>query len=156
MSRRQRGHHSRGRDERGQVTVLIIGFAFVLALGVAVVVDASAAYLQRSGLSTLADGAALYGADAGATGASTYTEGVPEDQLALDADVARAGVADYLRSVGAYEEYPGLRVLVQVDPARSAVEVRVTAPLDLPLGVPGAPESPTVSAEGSAVSDVER
>lgn len=152
MSRRQ----PRRRDDAGQVSVLIIGFAFVLALGVAVVVDVSAAYLQRSGLSTLADGAALYGADAGATGASTYTEGVPEDQLALDAGVARAGVEDYLRSVGAHQEYPGLRFVVVVDQARSSVQVRVSAPLDPPLGVPGAPEAPMVSAEGSAVSDVER
>ncbi len=147
---------ARGRDERGQVSVLVIGFAFVLALGVAVVVDVSAAYLQRSGLSTLADGAALYGADAGATGASTYTEGVPEGRLALDPGVARAGVADYLRSVGAQQEYPGLRFVVVVDQARSSVQVRVSAPLDLPLNVPGAPQAPTVSAEGSAVSDIER
>ncbi len=52
------------RDEAGQATVLIIGFAVVLAMVVAVVTDASAAYLQRQGLDTLADGAALAGADA--------------------------------------------------------------------------------------------
>ena len=59
---------SRPRDERGSVTPLVIGFAVVLALGIALVTDATAAYLHRSGLSTLADGAALSGADAGATG----------------------------------------------------------------------------------------
>lgn len=37
----------RVRDERGQVSVLIIGFAAVLLLAIAVVIDASAAYLQR-------------------------------------------------------------------------------------------------------------
>ena len=81
---------------------------------------------------------------------------MPEDQLRSTPASARAGGRSYLRSVGAYAEYPGLRVVVQVDEARSAVLVRVSAPLDLPLGVPGAPASPVVSAEGSAVSDVER
>ena len=47
---------------------MIIGFALVLAMLVALVTDASAAYLRRQGLDTLADGAALRGADLGATG----------------------------------------------------------------------------------------
>ena len=38
------------RSERGSVTPLIIGFAVVVAMLVAVVVDASAAYLRRQGL----------------------------------------------------------------------------------------------------------
>ena len=46
-------------DERGTVTLLIVGFAVVLLMMAAVVTDASAAYLQRQGLDTLADGAAL-------------------------------------------------------------------------------------------------
>lgn len=142
------------RGERGSVTPLVVGFALVLALGIAVVVDATAAYLQRSGLSTLADGAALYGADAGATGRSTYTHGVPTDQLALDADAARAGVAAYLRQVGAHEEYPGLRYDVRVDAATSSVHVRLQAPLELPLAFPGSPERSLVTAEGEGVSSV--
>ena len=48
----------RGRDEQGQVTLLIIGFASILLMAIVVVVDASAAYLQRQGLDNLADGAA--------------------------------------------------------------------------------------------------
>ena len=73
-----------GRDDRGSITPLVVGFAVVLALGIALVTDATAAYLHRSGLSTLADGAALSGADAGATGRSTYTEGVPTTELRVD------------------------------------------------------------------------
>ena len=46
-------------DESGQVTLLVIGFAMVIAMAIVVVVDASAAYLQRSGLDTLADGKAI-------------------------------------------------------------------------------------------------
>ena len=51
------------RDQAGQATVMIVGFAVVLAMLMVTVVDASAAYLQRQGLDTLADGAALRGAD---------------------------------------------------------------------------------------------
>ena len=43
-----------GTDERGQTAVLIIGFMIVVALTVVVVVDATAAYLRRQALDTLA------------------------------------------------------------------------------------------------------
>jgi len=142
------------RDDRGSVTPLVVGFAVVLAMAVALVVDATAAYLQRSGLSTLADGAALYGADAAAGGAATYVDGVPTDRLGVDRATAEAGVAAYLRQVGAFEEYPGLRHVVTVDPATSSVRVELTAPLDLPLTFPGAPETASISARGEGVSGV--
>ena len=65
------------RDERGQATVMIIGLAVVLLMAAVVVVDASAAYLQRQGLDTVADGAALAGADAGSRNLDVlYGEGV--------------------------------------------------------------------------------
>lgn len=148
-------HTARRRTDRGSVTPLIVGFAVVLALGIALVTDATAAYLQRSGLSTVADGAALSGADAGASGRSTYTQGVPTDELPVDLAAARAGVADYLRQVRAFEEYPGLRWSVRVDAATSSVYVRLTAPLDLPLAIPGGPEEALVSAEGEGSTSVD-
>ena len=81
-TRRSRDARRDGRGaERGQATVLIVGLATVLAMTVALVVDASAAYLQRQGLDTLADGAALRGADLGATGVDVYAGGVPEERL---------------------------------------------------------------------------
>lgn len=144
------------RDERGQVTLLIVGFAVFLAMAVAVVVDATAAYLQRSGLSTLADGAALHGADLGATGADVYEGGVPEGRLEVTAAQASAAVRDYLTQVGAYRRYPGLRHTIAVDPSEDRVTVRLSAPLELPLTFPGSPDRPTVSASGSAVSGVDR
>ena len=67
------------RDEGGQVTLLIIGFASILLMAIVVVIDASAAYLQRQGLDNLADGAALYGADLGST--DVYASGVEERGL---------------------------------------------------------------------------
>lgn len=142
------------RDEQGSVTPLVVGFAVIIALGIALVTDATAAYLHRSGLSTLADGAALSGADAGATGRSTYTQGVPTDELQVDTAAARAGVEAYLRQVRALAEYPGLRWEVRVDPATSSVHVRLSAPLDLPLTLPGVPDGGTVAVEGEASSTV--
>lgn len=142
------------RDEAGQVTLLVIGFALVVAMAVAVVVDASAAYLQRSGLSTLADGAALHGADLGATGEDVYTGGVPGGELALTEAAAARAVRDYLHAVGAYDEFPGLIAQVHVS-GGDTVRVRLSAPLDLPLTFPGSPDGSTVSATGSAVSTVD-
>jgi len=145
----------RDRDERGQVTVLIIGFAVVLAMAVAMVVDATAAYLQRQGLDTLADGAALRGADLGATGREAYEGGLDEERLRLTAARARPAVQAYLREVGAYAKYPGLRYDVRVDRQTRSVVVSLHAPLDLPLTVPGSPDHPSIGAEGSAVADID-
>ena len=139
--------HDRG--DSGQVSVLIIGFAAVLLLAIAVVIDASAAYLERQGLDTLADGAALRGADLGATGEDVYRGGVTDDDLELTAAKARAAVNAYLADVGAHRKYPGLAAPVTV--TTTTVEVRLTAPVDLPLSIPGSPENPRVGATGAAV-----
>ena len=118
---------------------------------VAVVVDASSAYLQRQGLETLADGAALHGADLGATGEEVYTDGVSEHRLELTRAQAAQAVDRYLAEVRARHRYPGLTVQVLVDPVSERVTVHLTAPLDLPLTFPGSPESAQVGASGSAV-----
>lgn len=153
---RRSERRSERRAERGQVSVLIVGFAVFLAMAVAVVVDATAAYLQRQGLSTLADGAALHGADLGATGRDVYEGGVPGQRLEVTAAQASAAVRTYLTDVGAYRRYPGLRHTVSVDPAADRVTVRLSAPLELPLTFPGSPDRPTVGATGSAVSGVDQ
>ena len=138
-------------DEAGQATVMIIGFALVLAMAVALVTDASAAYMRRQSLDTLADGAALRGADLGATGLETYLNGVPAHRLALTAATARASVHAYLIDVGAFRRYPGLTWSVRVDGAADSLTVRVRAPLELPLTVPGSPQRASIGATGSAV-----
>lgn len=48
-----------GRDERGQLTLLIIGFVGIAALLVLVAVDVSKVFLARRALSSAADAAAL-------------------------------------------------------------------------------------------------
>ena len=133
------------RPERGQVSVLIVGLAIILILGVGVVVDSSAAYLQRQSLDTLADGAALAGADE-VRGDPIYTGGLG-DRVAIDPEIASEAVHDYLRGIGAYADHPGLCYNVSV--RDRSVVVHVSAPLDLPINVDGITET-TVSATGSA------
>ena len=145
----------RAHDERGTVTVLIVGLAVVLLMMTAVVTDASAAYLQRQSLDTLADGAALTGADAGASGDEAYAGGLDSD-LHLDADIARAAVLGYLHSTGAYARYPGLSAHVSVDSSTQRVIVEIHAPIRLPLHVPGSPEHATVGATGAATVGVDQ
>ncbi len=144
----------RHRDERGTATLLIIGFALVLLMMAAVVTDASAAYLQRQGLDTLADGAALTAADAGASGSVAYGDGLGDD-LVLDDAVARAAVADYLRRVGAFDRYPGLTAQVSVDPTSQRVLVTVHAPVHLPLQVPGSVAQASIGATSAATVGVD-
>lgn len=140
------------RDERGTITPLIIGFAVVIILGIVLVVDSTAAYLQRQSLDNLADGAALHAADQGAAGLA-YSEGVAGQALPVDAGSARAAVTDYLRRIGAFRDHPDLRVEVQVD--ATSVTVSLDALADLPLTMPGAPSSTRVRATGAAVTTVD-
>lgn len=144
------------RDEQGQTTLLIVGFALVLAMAIATVVDVSAAYLQRQGLDTVADGAALRAADQGATGEEVYGGGVPPGRLALSAERIRGSVHDYLTVSGSYAKYPGLSFDLDIDAASSTVTVRLRAPLDLPLTVPGSPGVAQIGATGSAVVVAQR
>jgi hypothetical protein len=135
------------RDQRGSITPLIIGFALVVGLLVAVVVDASAAYLRRQGLDSLADAAALAATD-GLQGDRVYTHGL-DDRAEIDAAAARRFVESYLRDTGATAHYPGLTWTVST--SATTVLVRVAAPLDLPLRVPGVGESATVTGDAAAV-----
>ena len=138
----------RVRDESAQTSLLIIGLSIVVLMLVAVVVDASAAYLRRQGLDSLADGAALAAAD-GVQGEQVYQGGLGE-RARIDPAVARAYVADYLAAVGAGARYPGLGYSVRSTP--DSVVVRVSAPLDLPLTPPGWETRPVIT--GTAASYV--
>lgn len=139
----------RSRDQRGQASVIIIGFAIVVLFLVAVVVDSSAAYLKRQSLDTLADGAALRAADLAAEGNEVYGKGLDAGDLRLSTPAAKAAVRDYLRQVRAHHSHPGLSYGVRVRGTR--VVVTVSATVDLPLTIPGAIENPRVSATASAV-----
>jgi type II secretory pathway component PulM len=134
------------RDERGQTALLISGLFLVAVLLVVVVVDASAAYLRRQQLDSLADGAALAAVD-GLQGEAVYTRGLGE-RAEIDPLAARAYSAEYLRSLGAHRHYPELRlrVVTGVD----SVQVRISTPLELPLAPPGWARDTRVSGHAAA------
>jgi hypothetical protein len=136
------------RGEEGQTSLLIVGFFLVAVLMVVVVVDASAAYLRRQALDSVADGAALAAAD-GVQGEQVYTGGLGE-RAQIDPVVARRYVAEYLAATGAHARYPGLSY--SVGTGADAVRVRVTAPLDLPFSPPGWADDTLVT--GTAASYV--
>lgn len=144
---------SRGRrhgpTDRGAISPLIIGFALVLLMTIAVVVDASAAYLERQELATVAEGAALQAADLGAEGEEVYEGGLGSEPLRLTESAARAAVHDYLGLVGRR----GLDVAVSVQDDRVVVSLTGTA--ELPLGLPGMSRRVQVTGTGSAIADPE-
>lgn len=141
----------RRRRERGSTIPLIVGFTVVLILAAAVVIDATAAWLQRQSLDNLADGAALHAADRGAEGSEVYGGGLA-DRLRLDPAAARASVAEFVATVG--RRFPGMSFTVAVEGDR--VRVAVRAPLDLPLSIPGGPRAPVVTGRGSAMVVVDQ
>ena len=124
---------TRPRDQRGSITPLVIGFAVVVALLVAVVVDGSAAYLRRQGLNSAADAAALAATD-GIQGEEVYTHGLGR-RAQIDPVAARRHVEAYIAASGIRRRFPGLDYSVRT--TANTVVVRIVAPLDLPLRVPG-------------------
>jgi hypothetical protein len=143
----------RRRDERGSTIPLIVGLAAVLLMGVALVVNASSAYLQRQALDTLADGAALRGADLGAAG--VYGEGLDVERLLQEKGAVEKVVVAYLQSIGADRTYPGLEVDARVNVVDRSVTVTLSAPVDLPMRIPGSPTKPVVGASSTAAVTVQ-
>lgn len=125
------------RDERGSVSVMTIGFLVVIGLLLAVVVNASSAYLQRQELAHLSDGAALAAAD-GLDEAAFYADRTVE----LDPAAARQLVSGYL----AGETVAGVDVVVRGD----TVDVRLERVVELPFTPPGWPDRTRVSAQASS------
>jgi uncharacterized membrane protein len=138
----------RGR-ESGQLTLLIIGFALILTLAVAVVVNASNVFLQRRSLASWADGAVVVAAQNLA-----YEElygGVPLATLPIAESAAQDAVADYVAENDLAGRFRELRVTsVAVDPATGRVTVALAAsvPLVLMDGLGAVP----VTADSSAVA----
>lgn len=138
---------SRTRGETGSVTPLIIGFTAVLLLLVAVVVDASAAFLRRQELDAVADAAALAATD-GVQADAVYLHGVGE-RVAVDPGAAERYVAAYLRSSGAAERFPALAYDVRAD--GDTVVVRLVADVRLPLRVPGVGSTSRITGTAASV-----
>lgn len=134
--------------ERGQITLLVIGFAVILLCLVAVVVDASQVVLLRRTLTSVADGAAL--AAAQSLGEQAFYAGPASQALPIDPAAAHAAVVTHLAGVDLQ-----MRLLeVSVDGDR--VTVALAADADLPLvgAVTSAFEGTTVTARASARSPI--
>lgn len=142
----------RSRGERGSIAPLVIGLAAVVAMLVAVVVDVSATYLRREGLNALADAAAL-AATEGLAGEWAY-QAPATDHPRIDPAEARRYVAVHLRSAGAGTRFPGLTWTLEVRGA--TVVVRLRAPFELPLRVPGSETSVVLTSTAAAVVSVSR
>jgi hypothetical protein len=137
-----RGDH----DERGQLTLLVIAFATVILLLLAVVTDVSKAFLVRRDLAQLADGAALAGTR-GVAGSTITGSGDGAGAIELDQERAEQEVGAYLDGVGR-GGYDNLSWTVTVDGAE--VRVHLRAAVALPLVVPGTTGAATVAADGSS------
>ena len=104
--------------EDGQVMVMVIGYLLLTLLMITVVLGASAVYLDRQKLLSVADGAALTAADTYslAEQAPGATAPVPE----LTPETVRSTVREYLDLTGASARFDGLAV----DPATGAPDGR--------------------------------
>ena len=126
-SARASASDGRQRDEEGQVAVLIIGFVAISLLVLTVVMAASAVYIERKKLLSVADGAALAAADTFTLADVETGEGAPVPRLSDGA--VHGAVQRYLAETGAAGRFNGLAV----------------------SGGTGSPESRTAHVELSAV-----
>ncbi len=118
------------RDESGQLTPLVIGFAVIVILAVTVVANASNAFLHRRSLASWADGAAPVAAQRIAEQV-VYTGRLGET-LPIAEDEARAAVLDYVVRSGLGERFSGFTVVdVSVNGATDAVTVEFAARVPL-------------------------
>ena len=126
------------RDDRGSITVMTIGFLVVIGLLAVVVINVSAAFLERQRLDNLADGAALAAAD-GLSRDVFYREG----EVTLDDRQARELIARY---VGGSD---GVRV-VRVSTDAEQVSVRLERLIGLAFTPPGFQSRTTIVSEATA------
>lgn len=131
---------TRSGEEKGQITVITVGFLVVLGLLVVVVVNSSAAFLERQRLNALADGAALAAAD-GLQSDAFYGAGV----VLLDPAAARRMAADHVGREGG-----DVDLLEVTFPDDETVRIRVERVVDLTLVPPGWTRTTRVTAEATA------
>ena len=156
----------RRHDDDGQLTVLVIGYTFLAAVLIVVGIDVSKVFLARRALSSVADAAAIAGAQA-ADRAAVYAGDaacggvLPLDPATADEQVQAALADDLadLRQTFALVGTPVVdvvtgtvtvhlegdvavpfgRVLALLDPGRAdgRVHVSVTASAESPVSAPG-------------------
>lgn len=124
-------------QESGNITVLTIGFLAVLGMLVVVVVNSSAAFLERRELMNLADQVALHAAD-GLNRDAVYAGGVV-DEATLDPGDARDLVAGIVPN----------DVVLTLRTTDDQVAVSLIRHVRLPLVPPGFPAIATIKAEAT-------
>lgn len=125
------------RRDEGTITVMTVGFVLFLGLLAVVVVNASAAFLQRQQLDNVADGAALAAAD-GLSEDAFYRTG----EITLDDGQARRLVRDYVSG-------DGIRI-VSVETDGGQVSVRLERTVSLAFAPPGWDSRTTIVSEATA------
>lgn len=115
--------------DRGQITLLVVGFTLVLAVLIAIVVTASRVFLYQRALSTATDGAAIFAANQ-LDEAAFYAGGTGE-HLPISAAGARQAVAEYVTRTGLAERFEGFGYAVGTD--GRVVTVTFAARVELPL-----------------------
>ena len=116
-------------DERGSVLLLGVGLVIVCLLAIAVITDVSAAFLQRRSLMSVADAAAIAGAQAIDQGA--YCANGASVGTRLNPRLVRSAALAHLTRTNATTAIPGLHV-----DGISSDGVRVLVALSSPLRLP--------------------
>ncbi|WP_293786184.1 pilus assembly protein TadG-related protein [uncultured Aeromicrobium sp.] len=127
----------RGR-EHGQITVLTVGFLLILGLVTVLVVNASASFLERRELLSIADRAALTAAD-GLARDRLYRQGVDHDVPIDTAEAQRLAAAVVPTDTALHVRVDG-----------GAVHVRLERFHALPITPPGWRDGARIVAESTA------
>lgn len=124
-----------GRYDDGQLTVLVIGYAFIAAVLVVAGVDVSKVFLARRALASVADAAALAAAQSVDRTALYLGQGSCGDLLPLDADAARQEVAASLDDdlADLHQTYEALQA-PDVEITADTVTVRMSGDVHVPFG----------------------
>lgn len=156
MTRRPRSRPLRrpdrrhGAHERGEITVLTLGLSAIVVGLLLVILSATLVLIQARKVQSLADGAALAGAEQLAFQLDA------DPRVVLEPGSVQASVNEHLDAVGARESVPGLEsVSAQVAGDGATVVVRARAQVTLVPSGAGwladlIPASVPVSAEGSS------
>lgn len=124
----------RARDESGHLTLMILGFAVVLAMVIAVLASASNAYVQRRALVSWADGAVSAAAQSIAR--DQLYGGTDASALPISTAGARRAVATYVRTHDIADRFDDFRVAhVSVDEGSGKITVELAATVaTMPVG----------------------
>ena len=139
------------RAEGGSILPLVFGFFAVALVLVLVATAATSLYLERSRLYTLADGAALAGADAVVLGAIAVDggDGAVEAVPQLGAAIVRGAASDYLDSATNGRRNP-VALLAATSPDGRSARVRLAETWRPPIVTVFVPRGVRIEVEGSA------